>query len=115
MKARLKSFVHAWNGLRDIVSGQANFRIHLMAAILVILAGFLADLTPMEWCVIILAIFLVLAMEAANTAIEKAVDLLSPEYHETARKAKDTGAAAVLLSAIASVAAGLIIFLPKIL
>lgn len=115
MEKRLKSFVHAWNGLREVVSGQANFRIHLAVAVVVVAAGFQAGLTAGEWCIIVLAIFLVLSLEAANTAIEHVVDLLSPGYHETARKAKDIGAAAVLLAAVGSIAAGLLIFLPKIL
>ena len=62
-----------------------------------------------------LAIFLVLAMEVVNTAIEKLVDFVSPAYHEMAGMVKDLSAAAVLLTAVGAVIAGTIIFLPKIL
>jgi diacylglycerol kinase len=115
MNSRLKSFVHAWKGVMLVATGEANFRIHLAAAILVITAGAITGLTPVEWCIILLAIFFVLAMEAANTAVEKVVDLVSPEFNDAAGKAKDISAAAVLLAAIAALSAGLVIFIPKIL
>jgi len=41
---------------------------------------------------------LVLIIELLNSAIEKVVDLVSPDYHHLAQQAKDLGSAAVLLS-----------------
>ena len=58
---------------------------------------------------------LVISLELVNTAIEAVVDLCTQEYHPLAKIAKDTAAGAVLISAIASVVIGLIIFVPKIL
>lgn len=58
---------------------------------------------------------LVFASEALNTALEYLTDLVSPDYHPLAGKAKDAAAAAVLVVAAAAFAVGLIIFLPKIL
>ena len=49
-----------------------------------------------------------------NTAVEKAVDLASPEWHETAGQAKDAAAAAVLIISLGAAAVGTIIFIPKI-
>jgi len=48
-----------------------------------------------------------------NTAIEFLVDLVQPDHHPLAEKAKDIAAAAVLIAAIASVVIGVIVFLPK--
>jgi diacylglycerol kinase len=62
----------------------------------------------------LIVIALVWAAEAFNTAIEKLTDHLFPEYHETARFAKDVAAGAVLVCAIAALVCGLIIFLPKL-
>ena len=50
-----------------------------------------------------------------NTAIESVVDLVSPEYHILAKRAKDCAAGAVYLVAIASAAVGIIIFVPRTL
>ena len=49
------------------------------------------------------------------TAVETVVDLVTEEYNEKAKIAKDVAAGAVLISAINSVAMGLIIFMDKIL
>jgi len=56
---------------------------------------------------------LVLALGAVNTALEYLTDLVSPDRHPLAGKAKDVAAAAVLLAATGAVVVGLIIFLPK--
>ena len=45
---------------------------------------------------------LVLAMELANTGLERVIDLISPEENELARRAKDCGSAAVALTAISA-------------
>ena len=56
----------------------------------------------------------VIGAEAMNTALEKVVDLASPEWHETAGQAKDAAAAAVLIISLGAAAVGAIIFLPKL-
>jgi diacylglycerol kinase len=78
------------------------------------LAGILLRISSAEWCIVSISIALVWATEAFNTVIEKLVDHLFPEYHETARIAKDISAGAVLVCAIAALICGLIIFLPKL-
>jgi diacylglycerol kinase len=112
---RLKSFAYAFRGLKIVMTGQKNFRIHISVACIVILAGLYERLTESEWCIIIVTIFLVLALEVVNTALEKLVDFISPGFHEQAAIIKDISAAAVLLAATGAVIIGLIIFLPRIL
>lgn len=68
----------------------------------------------MEWCVVALCCGGVLMAEAMNSAVEAIADLVSPEFHPLIKKAKDVGAAGVLMMAMASAIAGLIIFLPKL-
>lgn len=109
------SFRNAARGLYFMVLTQRNARIHLAVALLVIVLGFLIKISIEEWCMIVLAIGMVLAAEGVNTAIEKSVDLASPGYNENARNAKDVAAGAVLLTVIASVVTGLLIFLPRFL
>ena len=109
------AFRNAANGLLFMVRTQRNAKIHLAVGMLVLLMGFLMKISMVEWCIIVLTIGMVLAAEAVNTAIEKLVDLASPGYNENARNAKDVAAGAVLLTAMAAVVIGLLIFLPKFL
>lgn len=113
-KKRIKSFGFAFTGLYELVKSEPNARIHLAATICAALAGLLLRISNAEWCIISIAVALVWAAEAFNTVIEKLVDHLFPEYHETARIAKDISAGAVLVCAIAALICGLIIFLPKL-
>jgi len=110
----IMSFGYAIRGIVSIVIEQRNFRIHLFTAVIVVTAGFLCGLSLNEWCIIVFAIGLVLAMEAFNTVAEKLVDFISPEYHPMAGTIKDIAAGGVLITAIAALTAGLIIFIPKI-
>jgi diacylglycerol kinase len=80
-----------------------------------VLAGLYFKIERTEWLVMTLVAALVLSAEAMNTAVEFVVDLVSPDYHPLAGKAKDVAAAAVLLAAFGAIIVGLIIFLPKIL
>ena len=54
-------------------------------------------------------------LEIVNTAIERTVDLVTKEYEELAKIAKDVAAAAVLVMSMFSVVIGIIIFLPKLI
>lgn len=114
LKERLDSFRYAFKGIADLFRHTPNARIHLFVTICVIIAGFFFHITHIEWCILILCIALVLAAEAANTAIEYLTDLVSPDHHPLAGKTKDVAAAAVLLAAIGAAIVGLIIFLPKL-
>ena len=86
----------------------------LAAAALAVLAGLFFDISALEWVAVSLCIALVLALEALNTALEYLTDLVSPEHHPLAGKAKDAAAAAVLIGAAGAAITGFIIFLPKI-
>ncbi|MFB1080630.1 diacylglycerol kinase family protein [Jeotgalibacillus sp. JSM ZJ347] len=114
-KKFLLSFKYAGHGLKDVFKQEQNFRFHSVAAVFTIAAGFLFQLNAIEWLIIIAAIGNVMALELINTAVERTVDLISPENHPLAKKAKDAGAASVLIFSIAAAIAGAIIFIPKIL
>jgi len=115
LKKRINSFKYAINGLKIILETQANFMIHLVAAVLVTAGGLYFQISFWEWSVLVLIIALVLSAEAFNTAIEKLVDLVSPDYNIKAGQIKDIAAGAVLIVSIAAVLIGMVIFLPKIL
>lgn len=71
-------------------------------------------MSAIEWLFILLAIFLVLTLEAVNTAIECVVDLVTMDYHELAKQAKDIAAFSVMLVSIFALITGLVVFLPYI-
>jgi diacylglycerol kinase (ATP) len=115
MRKLIRSFGYAFKGLGHAVKTQLNFRVHLVASILAIFMGYALHITVNEWQWIILCIALVLMAELFNTALEFLVDLVSPEYNETAGHVKDIGAGAVVIAALFAVVTGAIIFLPKLL
>ncbi len=87
-------------------------RWHVLSAGAVVAAGFYFGLTNMEWVVICFAIGLVWMAELFNTALEVVVNLVSPERHPLAGKAKDIAAGAVLIASLTAAVAGLLVFLP---
>lgn len=115
MNKRIKSFGYAWKGVRSFIGREPNARIHCLAIVAVTAAGFFFGITRTEWLVIIVCFGLVLAAEGFNTAIERLVDLVSPERNPIAGDVKDIAAGAVLICAIAAAIVGLIIFTPYLL
>lgn len=114
IKERIASFGYAFEGIFEVIKSQANFKVHFLAAFLVISAGFYFSISTKEWCLIMGSIFAVLSAETFNTAIEHLTNLVSPDYHILAKKAKDAAAGAVLLIAIGAAIIGMLIFLPKL-
>ena len=107
------SFGFAWQGITHAMKRERNFRLHVLAAVVVTIAGSISNLSSMEWMIILLCVGGVLSLELLNSALERVVDLASPNTHELAKQAKDMGAAAVLVFALASAIIGILIFLPK--
>ena len=114
LKKRVTSFKYAFNGLKIMIASQHNAWIHLLAIVMVILAGFYFDVSTFEWALLFFAIGMVFTSELFNTAIEFLVDLVSPENQKKAGQIKDLAAGGVLFSAIISVVIGVIVFWPKI-
>jgi diacylglycerol kinase len=115
IRKRYRSFGHAFAGVSQLFRTETHFVLHLAALLLAVIAGFLLKLNNSEWIAVVLVSALVITTEAMNTAVERLTNLVSPNYNEQAKKIKDISAAAVLLSAIAAIAVGLIIFLPRLI
>jgi diacylglycerol kinase (ATP) len=109
------SFQCAFAGLRDLLADGRNARIHVVVAVTVVAVGAWLGISRTEWAILALTIGTVLAAEAVNSSIEHLVDLVSPEHHDLAGRAKDCAAAAVLLLAVAAIISGLLIFGPPFL
>jgi len=110
----LKGFVYAWQGIAAGAAGR-NFRVMLAAAVVVIVLGFFLNISLMEWCLVTLAMGLVLSLELINTAGEKLVDILSPDHDLRYGMVKDILAGAVLVAALVAAVVGALVFLPKLL
>jgi diacylglycerol kinase (ATP) len=112
--SRLFSLRAALTGAILMLRTQPNARIELASATLVSLAGWWIGLSTVEWAVLALTFFLVLALEAVNTAIEALVDLASPQYHPLAKQAKDVAAGAMIFIVLGSICVALAIFGPRL-
>ncbi len=114
MKRRIHiiSFKHAWDGIVYSFLSQPNFQVHAFFTLLVVCAGRYFSIGSGEWIVLIFTIAMVFVAEMVNTSIECMTDLLTPDYHIAAKRAKDVSAGMVLVTAIFAVIIGAVIFLP---
>ncbi|RIK44033.1 MAG: diacylglycerol kinase [Chloroflexi bacterium] len=112
--SRLFSLRAALSGAAHTLRTQPNARIEVVATLFVCLAGWWFGISPVEWAVLALTFFLVLALEAVNTAIETVVDLVSPQYHPLAKRAKDAAAGAMIFVVLGSICVALAIFGPRL-
>ena len=111
----LSSLDFALTGIFTAIKEERNMTKHAVTSLLVLLAGIVFKVSRIEWLFLLLSIFLVIAFEILNSAIENVVDLAS-HYHfdMLAKKAKDMAAGAVLVVSLFAAVTGLIIFIPRI-
>ena len=93
-----------------------NMRASLLFAagitLLVCGLGFYFDVSGGEWVALVLSMAMVWMAEGMNTAIETLTDLVSPQHHPLAGKAKDIAAGGVLIAAIGAAIVGSVVFYP---
>ena len=111
----ISSLEFALTGIFTAIKEERNMRKHAVTALVVILAGFVFQVSRIEWLFLLMSIFLVVAFEIINSAIENVVDLASDyQFYMRAKRAKDMAAGAVLVISGFALIVGLIVFLPKI-
>ena len=110
---RLESFADAGRGLRALFA-EPNARVQLAIALAVVALGAWLGLGRGDWALLVLAMGLVLACEAANTALEALADRVAPDPHPLVGKAKDAAAGAVLIAAVAAAVLGLLVLGPPL-
>lgn len=115
IKKQIFSFKNAFFGVKWVLSTQRNFKIHLFLSLLAVLAGVFLNISYQEFLIIFLLIFLGLAIETVNTAIEETIDALHKEKSEEVKVAKDVSAAAMLIFATGAFIIACVIFIPKII
>jgi diacylglycerol kinase (ATP) len=113
-RSRARSFRYAFAGWWYVIRTQKNAWIHTVISVIVLLLAFFLRLSPRDLAVLVVTIAMVWTAEFLNTALEAVVDLASPQLHPLAKVGKDVGAAAVLITALASIIVGLLILGPPL-
>ncbi len=103
------------DGISYVTKSEKNFKREIALGIIALLLSYILKIDKIEFIIVLTMICLVLTTEIINTAIERAVDLVTKEYHELARIAKDVSAGSVLVTSIFALIIGIIIFIPKII
>lgn len=103
------------DGISYVTKSEKNFKREIAFGIIALILSYILKIDKIEFIIILTMICLVLTAEIINTAIERTVDLVTKEYHELARIAKDVSAGSVLVTSIFALIIGIIIFIPKII
>lgn len=116
VKKHLKSFKYAKAGFLELLTvDNHNFIIELVLTGLVLLLGYILNISKTEWLFVVLCCGLVLTTEIINTSIEAACNAIDSKHNPLIKASKDIAAAAVVMTGITSLIIGLAIFLPKII
>ncbi len=103
------------DGISYVTKNEKNFKREIALGIIALTLSYILKIDKIEFIIVLTMICLVLTAEIINTAIERAVDLVTKEYHELARIAKDVSAGSVLVTSTFALIIGIIIFMPKII
>lgn len=114
MRRFIRSLGYAAAGIAHALRSERHMRFHVAATAAVSILAWQLKLSRTEWSVLLLAMALVVTAELVNTAVERTVDLASPEHHPFAKLAKDTAAGAVLAAVFFSIVIGAVILGPPL-
>jgi diacylglycerol kinase (ATP) len=116
MKGLIKSFGYALEGLLTAVKTERNIKIHLVAAVLVIILGLYLGLSAIHWCLAAFAIGFVLVSELFNTSVERLCNAVANgKQSQSIKVVKDVSAAAVFISALTALVIGIfVLFIPLV-
>lgn len=106
------SFKNAFAGLIWSLKTQPNFQVHGFLSLLAILGGWYFGITKTEYLIILFTIVLGFVVEMVNTAIECMTDLITTEWKEKAKIAKDVSAGMMLMVAFGALVVVFVIFMP---
>lgn len=113
-KSLLWSFNYAIDGIAYALRTQRNMRIHMGAAVLVLIASLFLRIERAEFLAVVFAVAFVLVTELVNTAVEATVDIATETFEPLAKVAKDVAAGAVFVSAITALIVGYIVFFTRL-
>src|SRR5690349_8725994 len=114
IRARIKSFRFAFDGIAAFFQREHNAWLHFMATIAVFTLSALVGVDKNELLALVFAIGFVWVAEMFNTCIEWIMDFVSEQRHSEIKFIKDLASGAVLIAAITALAVGAIVFIPKL-
>ena len=114
LRSRISAFGFAFSGMYSFFKKEPNARIHLAFTLAALAAAIYFNVSSIEAIALLIVTVLVWVAEIFNTAIEHTMNFISTEKNEHIKLIKDLAACGVLISAIAALITGLIVFLPKI-
>jgi len=100
LRRLLNAAVYSFSGVAEAFRNEDAFRMELAVAAIAVPAGLWLGPTGVEKALLVGSILIVLVVELLNSAIEATVDRISLEDHRLAKRAKDIGSAAVMLSLV---------------
>ena len=110
-----------WQSVRDAVHGiaytlrtQRNMRFHGSMAVTVLAISYFLRIPALEILFLLSAIAFVVVTEMVNTGIETAVDMITDDYCEQARIAKNVAAGAVLTASIYALVVGYLVLFRRV-
>ena len=115
IKRFINSIKNSLRGLNYAYLHEQSLILHSIMVILVLITGFYFETSKMQWAIIVIVMSIVIITELLNTAIEACVDLVTDEYHELAKIAKDCASAAAFVSALLASGLWVYVYLPQIL
>jgi diacylglycerol kinase len=107
-------FGDAFRGFKLGVRGHTSFFVHFFFAALAIAAAIVLRCGPLEWCLILGCIGIVLVAELLNSAVETLFHSLDDRTKARARGVLDIAASAVLVASIVAALIGTIVFLQRL-
>ena len=105
-----RSFLFAIQGFRTAVTTERNIKVMLAVGTLAVVAGVVLQIDLLSWAIVLLCCAVVIMAELFNTAVETVVDLVSPEFHPLAGRAKDIAAAAVWFLSFVVAVVGVLVY-----
>jgi diacylglycerol kinase (ATP) len=110
----IASLNYAFAGIIHTIRTQRNMRIHLVVAVLVMIAGLALGVSRGELLALLLAAALVILAEMINTAMEAAIDIATSSFDPRAKIAKDVAAGAVLVCAAVALGVAYVVFADRL-
>lgn len=100
--------------MRAAARYEAAFRQELLLAAVLVPLGMWLGQNSMERALLAGSVLMVLVVELLNSAVEAAIDRVSPEIHELAKRAKDYGSAAVMIALATAALIWVLLLLPRL-
>lgn len=106
---------YAIDGLVYAYKNEESLLLHGILSIVAIVLGILLKISHIQWSIVLISLAVILAVELINTAMEACVDMVTLEYNELARIAKDCCGAATFVMSMTAAVTMAVIFTPKVI